>query len=148
MSEQAQRPSRPAENNATPVMEPEEVSAREDRAAGTLPAEDQRAVDRSAGEGYVSTQIEAATIPTQRVAGGGQLLTAGGEAISPAIVDLMVVPPIWGGTLTLPEGRAPLAVPGEFRLRLDDGRTTKITIKARAGCIYTVEGSGPLDSRA
>ncbi len=148
MSEQERPPLVKADNQAKPVMEPGEVSAREDQATDTLPPEDRVSLERSAGEGYVRTQIEASTVPTQHVTGAGELLTADGTLITPVTVELLVVPPIWGGTLTLPDSCAPLETPGRYRLRLEDGRTSELTIKAQASCVYTVEGSGPLDSAA
>ncbi len=145
MSEQVQSPPVKADNQATPVMEPDEVSAREDQATDTLPPEDRVSLERSAGEGYVRTQVEASTVQTQHVTGAGELLTADGTLITPVTVELMVVPPIWGGTITLPDGCLPLTAPSTYRLRLEDGRTAELTIKAQASCVYTVEGRSPLE---
>jgi hypothetical protein len=128
------------------VLPPDEISVREDQAADTLSSGDRQSVDRSAGEGMVGTPFEAATMQTQHVTGQGQLLTVEGTPVTAVTVDLQIVPPTWAGTLTLPEDCETLKVPGEYQLRLDDGRGGLLTVKAQASCVYTVEGNGPFES--
>jgi hypothetical protein len=136
----------PESTQATPVLSPDEIRDREARAAETLPAKDSESVDRSAGEGMVGTPVEAATIPTSHVTGHGDLMTSQGTVVAGGTVDLQVVPPAWSGTITLADDADALETPARYMLRLQDGRGGPVTITARAGCTYTIEGSGEFEA--
>jgi hypothetical protein len=136
----------PGDNRAHSVMSPDEIREREEEAADTLPPADHDSVERSAGEGMVGTPVEAATVPTAHIAGAGDLLTRDGAPVTSVTVDLQVTPPAWAGTITVPDDCDVLATPGRYRLRLADGRGGDLTVTARASCVYTVEGDGPLDT--
>lgn len=126
-----------------PLLAPEEIQSREAQAAANLPPADRQEVERSAGEGMVGTPVEAAMVPTSRVAGEVGLETLDGRPLRRVQADLQIIQPTWSGTLSIPPGEADLSISAPYCLRLDDGRRLRVMVTARTGDIYTVEGVDP-----
>jgi hypothetical protein len=130
----------------TPVLTPDEIQQREAGAAASLPPSDQRSIERSAGEGMVGTPVEAATLPTQHIAGSAHLESTAGTPVTTVVVDLQVVPPAWAGTMIVPREDEGVRIAQTYRLRFEDGRGLMMRVTGRAGDSYVVEGLEPFEA--
>ena len=125
---------------ASPLLTVDEIQTQEAKAVASLPPSDQEAVERSAGEGMVATPVEAASVPTHTVTGSAGLETTDGLPIVTVVVDLIVSPPTYSGTMTVPQEDEGMKVPGSYRLRLAGGESLAIRVTERVGEMYSVEG--------
>jgi hypothetical protein len=143
MSQGTPSPREVAKESASPspLLTTDEIQTQEAKAVASLPPSDQEAVERSAGEGMVATPVEAATVPTHTVTGSAGLETTDGLPIVTVVVDLVVSPPTYSGTMTVPQEDEGMKVPGSYRLRLAGGESLAIKVTERVGEMYTIEGT-------
>jgi hypothetical protein len=146
MPEKRDTPPQPPTTDVKPLLRPDEIQATEERTADTLPTRDRAQVERSAGEGMVSTTVQAATAPTKHVTGPAELATLDGRPVMSVTVDLQVSPPAWAGTISPVTDRPAKPVTGQYRLHLADGHHGIIQVTAQAGDRLVVEGVGPLEA--